>query len=136
MTTAPAPKFRPYLTLSAMERILQILPETKAEGIKPIDNEIRIALQSVMLKASIGVNKPAYTPSSIKISTDLGMVEPEPTSKLEQLWMTYVINPGLLTAEQATQAKDYAYANALMSPKQMEQYEQEQMNQITKSTHG
>jgi hypothetical protein len=130
MSTAPASKYRPYLSLPAMERILSLLP-SNAES--PIDYEIRIALQPMLLKASFGLAKPAHTPSSIRIGENLGMdsKDTEPTVRLEKLWLTYVAIPHTLTPAQIVEAKDYAYANAMMNPMQMAEYEAEMMNSIS-----
>lgn len=75
-----AAKYRPYLSIAMMRRIISILSTAScaSQGESILDQEIISKLQLVILKNNLGLNAPAYEPlmnpkRQRAISTDLGM---------------------------------------------------------------
>lgn len=102
-------KYRPYLSLPMLERIVSSVKANSTEVMSHshIDEEIISSLEVLILKARHEITKPSYTP----LSSKLGM----PTS------------PEELTGP------SYRYHNNLMTQEEREAYETELNNSILSS---
>jgi hypothetical protein len=102
-------KYRPYLSLPMMERIVLCVEHTIGDGAGDpnIDNEIIASLQVMILKARHEITKPSYVPISGRIGMDVPINEQTGPS--------------------------YRYNAGLMSEKEREEYEAELMNEIIAS---
>lgn len=97
-------KYRPYLSLPMMEKIVQCVKYTA--GGEDIDQEIIDSLEIMILKARHEITKPSYVPISGKLGMDVPVNEQTGPS--------------------------YRYHSNLMSPEERAAYEQSLQDDILK----
>ena len=119
-------KYRPYLTLDQISRILGCLESTP-----PLDSELIKSLRLILLKAGQGLNSPSYIPSpSIpkpKIDArSLGFSEPPKIDhriKRKELYDSYINDPlKEYSPEDLESIETYMFENELMSPEKEAEY--------------
>lgn len=113
-------KYRPYLSLNQMNRILSVLGETHNK--KDIDDSIRAALQIIIFKANGKMIKPA----SIPIAAKLGLNDiPDAAKQREAVYNKWLIPSQriLLSKAELDAAEEYRYMNGLMNEKDKSNYE-------------
>jgi hypothetical protein len=119
-------KYRPYLSLDQITRILGFLESTP-----PLDSELIKSLRLILLKAGQGLNSPAYVPASPKPRIDaksLGFSESPPIKidhriKRKELYNAYTLDPlKEYSLEDMESIETYMFENELMSPEKETEY--------------
>lgn len=118
-------KFRPYLTLSQIQRILQYLKSTPQSE----DGDLIATLETLVWKAGQGLQKPAYEtapPWAQKLG--LQSAPPKTYSLRDKLnmyahWQAHRNNPNaVFSKEQLAVIEEYRYTNNLMTPEEESAY--------------
>lgn len=113
-------KLRPYLDKKEIEYIVGLLDQSN----NPYSFEISSKLKQILLKASVGLVKPTYVRQTQTVEEKLG-IENKKTDVREIAYNKFSIDPSLCTAEEISQAKEYAYSNDLMTEEESAEYERQ-----------
>lgn len=125
-------KFRPYLTITQIDRILRFLKGAP----EPEDSDLISALEVLIWKANRGLAKPSYT-TAPTLAQKLEL-DPSPAKRytlnekidlyvkwksLHAINSNHEVPPATFSAEQWSVIEEYRYTAGLMSQTESDEYE-------------